>query len=135
MYIIGTVISIIIGIAHFFVPGVFEWYSYIPHQYENLIVSIEWVNLCFSFMLSGLSLIAFLWRKKVFSGNKEAIALTSFLTFVWIFRVGIAIVVPIPIEPIAAVAYGQFAGASLVVILLIVPMIKVILMSKIPSNN
>ncbi|WP_099205417.1 hypothetical protein [Scatolibacter rhodanostii] len=125
-YYTGTILSLMIGILHFFVPWVFEWYSYIPSEYENLIVSIDWVNFCFSFMLSGISSLVLLWGKKVFTGNKEAITLLGFLTFVWIFRVFIAIVNPVPLEPVAAVAYGQFWGAVLIILLMLVPLIKAI---------
>ena len=38
---------------HFFVPWMFAWYSYIPASYKNLIVGIDWTNLCFSFFCLG----------------------------------------------------------------------------------
>ena len=33
------------------------------------------MNLCFSFLLSGLSLLLLLWGKKVFAKNKEAVVI------------------------------------------------------------
>ncbi len=129
-YYIGTAFSLLIGIWHFFVPWMFGWHSYIPSQYKNLIVSIDWVNLCFSLLLSGLSFLLILWGKKVFSGNAEAITLFGFLTFVWIFRVFIAVIIPIPLEPIAAVAYGQLAGAVIIAALLLVSLFAVIRIYK-----
>jgi magnesium-transporting ATPase (P-type) len=129
-YYIGTALSLLIGIWHFFVPWMFGWHSYIPSQYKNLIVSIDWVNLCFSLLLSGLSLLLILWGKKVFSGNAEAITLFGFLTFVWIFRVFIAIVIPVPLEPIAAVAYGQFAGSVIIATLMSVSLFNAVRLYK-----
>lgn len=129
-YYLGTALSLLIGIWHFFVPWMFGWHSYIPSQYKNLIVSIDWVNLCFSLLLSGLSLLLILWGKKVFSGNAEAITLFGFLTFVWIFRVFIAIVIPVPLEPIAEVAYGQLAGSVIIAALMIVSFFKAFLIYK-----
>ena len=113
----------------------FQWYSYIPHEYWNLIVGIDWTNLCFSLLLFGNSLLLLLWSKKIFSGNKEAIALYGFLTFVWIFRVSLALIEPWPLEPIAWVAYTQFGGALLVMALLLVPFIKLIVMERIKNKG
>jgi hypothetical protein len=70
MYDAGAAISLLVGLWHFTVPWMFGWASYIP--YETLVVPINYVNLCFSFLLSGLSLTVILWGKKVFAGNPEA---------------------------------------------------------------
>ena len=70
LYYTGASISMLMGLWHFTVPWLFGWASYIP--YATLVVSINYVNLCFSFLLSGLSLLLLFW-KKVFAKNKEAI--------------------------------------------------------------
>ena len=70
MYYSGAAISLLVGLWHFTVPWMFGWASYIP--YETLVVPINYVNLCFSFLLSGLSLTVILWGKKVFAKNPEA---------------------------------------------------------------
>ena len=77
MYYVGAAISLLVGLWHFTVPWMFGWASYIP--YETLVVPINYVNLCFSFLLSGLSLTVILWGKKVFAGNSEAFCLYGFL--------------------------------------------------------
>ena len=51
MYYAGAAISLLVGLWHFTVPWMFGWASYIP--YETLVVPINYVNLCFSFLLSG----------------------------------------------------------------------------------
>ena len=51
MYYAGAAISLLVGLWHFTVPWMFGWASYIP--YETLVVSVNYVNLCFSFLLSG----------------------------------------------------------------------------------
>lgn len=61
MYYTGAAISMLVGLWPFMVPWLFGWTSYIP--YATLVVSINYVNLCFSFLLSGLSLILILWGK------------------------------------------------------------------------
>ena len=60
MYYSGAAISLLVGLWHFTVPWMFGWASYIP--YETLVVPINYVNLCFSFLLSGLSLTVILWH-------------------------------------------------------------------------
>ena len=77
MYYVGAAISLLVGLWHFTVSWMFGWASYIP--YETLVVPINYVNLCFSFLLSGLSLTVILWGKKVFAGNSEAFCLYGFL--------------------------------------------------------
>ena len=85
MYYSGAAISLLVGLWHFTVPWMFGWASYIP--YETLVVPINYVNLCFSFLLSGLSLTVILWGKKVFAQNPEAFYLYGFLLALWLFRV------------------------------------------------
>lgn len=59
-------ISMLIGLWHFFVPKMFRWYDYLPTQYENLIVGIDWTNYCFSLLLFGLSLLLIILGKKYY---------------------------------------------------------------------
>lgn len=69
MYYTGESISMLVGLWHFTMPWLFGWASYIP--YATLVVSINYVNLCFSFLLSGLSLILLLWGKKYLQRIKK----------------------------------------------------------------
>ena len=55
LYFTTVVISALVGLWHFFVPWMFQWYDYLPMQYENLIVGIDYTNYCFSLLLFGLS--------------------------------------------------------------------------------
>ena len=123
MYYVGAAISLLVGLWHFTVPWMFGWASYIP--YETLVVPINYVNLCFSFLLSGLSLTVILWGKKVFAGNSEACCLYGFLLALWLFRVAVAVIYPCPPESNVWMSYGQFGGSVLVCVLLLVPCIRV----------
>ena len=98
LYYTGMTMSMLMGVWHFFVPWMFQWYSYIPSEYEVLKVSINWVNLCFSLFLFGISLIMLLGGKKVLAYNKEA--------NVWL-------------------SYGQFVGSILIMIMMLIPFIRI----------
>ena len=123
MYYTGASISMLVGLWHFTVPWLFGWASYIP--YATLVVSINYVNLCFSFLLSGLRLLLLLWGKKVFAKNKEAVVIYGFILLLWIFRMVMAIVCPCPPESNVWMSYGQLGCSVLVFLLLLVPFIRV----------
>lgn len=125
-YYITTITSMLIGLWHFFVPTMFEWYKYLPTQYENLIVAIDYINYCFSLLLFGISLILILWGKKVFKdNNKEAKELYIFLTIVWIFRGCLATFIePWPLEPAAIPAILQLIISDLLAITMTIISIK-----------
>ena len=90
LYYVTTVMSMLVGLWHFFVPVMFQWYDYLPMQYKNLIVGIDYTNYCFSLLLFGSSLLAIIWGKRALGENKEAKELYFFLTIVWIFRACLA---------------------------------------------
>lgn len=121
MYCFGSFLSMLVGIWHFTVPWMFQWAEYIP--YENLLVSIYYVNFCFSFLLTGISLIMLLWRRKVFDGNGEAMLLYGFFVLLWICRIGITFVWPCPPDANKWMNYGQLMGSVAIAFLLTVPFI------------
>ena len=123
LYIIGLILSAAVGLWHFSVPYLFQWYSYIPNEYESLIVGIEWINFFFSLLLSGYSLLLIFFRKKIFSGNKDLFIMYGFMVFVWFCRVVITFIKPWPFEPIVLVAYGQQIAAFIVFLLQIIPFV------------
>ena len=119
-YYMTCTLSMLVGIWHYFVPQLFDWYSYLPAQYENLIVAIEWTNWCFSVLLFGVSLICLIWGRKAFNQNREAKKLYIFLTLVWIYRACLALFIrPWPLEPVPAVAIGQLVVSVVLTIAMI----------------
>ena len=83
------------------------------------------MNLCFSFLLSGLCLLLLLWGKKVFAKNKEAVVIYGFILLLWIFRVVMAIVCPCSPESNVWMSYGQLGGSVIVMFLLLAPFIRI----------
>lgn len=119
-YYITVIISALVGLWHFFVPWMFQWYDYLPMQYENLIVGIDYTNYCFSFLLCGLSIMLIVLGKRALHNNREVIYFYYFLTLVWLFRACLATFIePWPLQPIPAAAIGQLAASDVLAILMI----------------
>lgn len=95
-YTVGLSVSALAGILHFFAPYAFAWYSYIPDAPPEIYASIDYVNFLFSLLLSGLSILLLLMKKRAFAGSVEVRAFYFFLTFVWLCRVLLTIVIPWP---------------------------------------
>ncbi len=120
LYYVTVVISALVGLWHFFVPWMFQWYNYLPMQYENLIVGIDYTNYCFSLLLFGLSAMLIILGKKALSLNREVICFYFFLTIVWIFRACLAsFIEPWPLQPIPAAAIGQLIASDALAIMML----------------
>jgi len=121
LYFITVITSALVGLWHFFVPWMFQWYDYLPTQYENLIVGIDYTNYCFSLLLFGLSLMLIILGKKALAMNREVVYFYFFLTVVWIFRACLAsFIEPWPLQPIPAAAIGQLVASDVLAVMMIV---------------
>ncbi len=121
LYYLTTALSSVVGLWHFFVPWMFQWYDYLPMQYENLIVGIDYTNYCFSLLLFGLSFLLTILGKRALSFNREVMAFYLFLTIVWVFRAMLSsFIEPWPLEPIPAAAIGQLAASDLLALLMVI---------------
>lgn len=121
LYYITVITSALVGLWHFFVPWMFQWYDYLPMQYENLIVGIDYTNYCFSLLLFGLSVMLILLGKRALELNKEVIYFYLFLAVVWLFRACLATFIePWPLDPIPAAAIGQLVASDLLAVFMII---------------
>ena len=121
LYYVSVVISALVGLWLFFVPWMFQWYDYLPTQYRNLIVGIDYTNYCFSLLLFGLSVMLILLGKRALAMNREVIYFYFFLTVVWIFRACLAsFIEPWPLQPIPAAAIGQLIASDVLAVMMIV---------------
>lgn len=121
LYFMTVGISALVGLWHFFVPHIFQWYDYLPMQYENLIVGIDYTNYSFSLLLFGLSFMLIILGKRALSINREVIYFYFFLTVVWFFRACLATFIePWPLQPIPAAAIGQMVASDILAGMMIV---------------
>lgn len=134
LYYFTVIISALVGLWHFFVPTLYQWYDYLPMQYENLIVGIDYTNYCFSLLLFGLSTLLIILGRKVLSYSTESCIFYFFLTVVWIFRAMLAsFIEPWPLDPIPAAAIGQLIASDALALLMII--MSVILLKNINKHN
>lgn len=121
LYYASLAIGMLVGLWHFFVPHMFKWYDYLPMQYENLIVGIDYTNYCFSALLFGISLVLILLGKSAFSLNRETIIFYTFLTVVWVFRACLAVFIePWPLEPVPAAAISQLIASVILAAMMVI---------------
>lgn len=111
----------LVGFWHFFVPHLYDWYDYLPMQYETLIVGIDYTNYCFSALLFGSSLVLIILGKSALSLNRETVIFYTFLTTVWVFRACLATFIePWPLEPVPTAAIGQLIMSDLLALLMVI---------------
>lgn len=125
VYYFTVVASMLVGLWHFFVPLMFQWYDYLPMQYENLIVGIDYTNCCFSALLFGISLLLTFLGKRALDLNREVVIFYSFLTIVWVIRAALAsFIEPWPLDPVPAAAIGQLVAADVLAVLMVFMSLK-----------
>lgn len=131
LYYFTVIFSAIVGLWHFFVPWMFQWYDYLPMQYENLIVGIDYTNYCFSLLLFGMSVLLAVLGKKALQASAESCIFYFFLTVVWLFRAMLSTFIePWPLEPIPAAAIGQLAASDILAALMVIVSIALLKQMK-----
>jgi hypothetical protein len=120
LYYVSLAISALVGLWHFFVPHMYDWYDYLPMQYENLIVGIDYINYCFSALLLGTSLVLILLGKSALTLNLETLVFHTMLTVIWVFRACLSLFIePFPMEPTPAAAIGQLLLAVTMALMMV----------------
>jgi hypothetical protein len=90
----ASVASIAFGVWHFFVPGVWKWYSYIDPNATELIVAVRAINVFFSLSLVLFGVLNILF---VFGGNANRfsiIALLAATCILWLTRTAFQVIYP-----------------------------------------
>jgi hypothetical protein len=90
----GFAISLLFGVWHFFIPYMFQWYSYIPTAPRPIIVSIDWINFLFSLLLAGNSILLIINQKKIVKKEKSIFSFYLLLLLCWFARVVITFIDP-----------------------------------------
>ena len=90
----GSVVSIGFGIWHFFVPNIWDWYSYIDRDATELVIAVRAINIFFSLVLVllGISNVLIAFRKNPDKFSSTIILSISII--LWMSRVILQIIYP-----------------------------------------
>jgi len=90
----ASIISICFGVWHFFVPGIWNWYSYIDKSATELVIAVQAINVFFSLLLVllGTANILFVFRKPF--DRFSTIVILSISTILWATRLVLQILYP-----------------------------------------
>jgi len=91
---LGSIVSIGFGIWHFFVPCIWNWYSYFDKAATELVIAVRAINIFFSLLLIliGIANILFVFRKPI--DRFSTIVLLSISAILWTARFILQIVYP-----------------------------------------
>lgn len=110
---IGSVASIAFGVWHFFIPGVWKWYSYIDPNATELIVAVRAINVFFSLSLVLIGALNILF---IFGGNSNRysiIALLDATSILWVTRTAFQVIYPQG-SLVPGLRYGMLAVFTIV---------------------
>jgi len=92
--ILGSIISIAFGLWHFFVPSIWNWYSYIDKTATELVLAVRAINIFFSLLLVLLGLANILIITRKLQNRFSTIVILSISTILWMTRVILQIIYP-----------------------------------------
>lgn len=91
---IGSIISISFGIWHFFVPAIWDWYSYIDKTATELIMAVRAINIFFSLSLVLLGIANLFVVFKMPRERFSLVVLLSVSVILWATRFVLQIIYP-----------------------------------------
>jgi hypothetical protein len=94
LVLIGSCVSVGFGIWHFFVPGAWNWYSYIDINATELVAAVRAINAFFSLslVLFGIVNILLIYGDK--SNRYSIIVLLAATSILWLARVAFQVIYP-----------------------------------------
>ena len=115
---IGSTITICFGGWHFFVPVIWNWYSYFPGDASELVVAVRAINIFFSISLIifGAIMLVFIYRKPIVAFYARSISIS--LSLLWGIRVVSQLIWPQG-SMTPALQYGMLSVFVLVFILFV----------------
>lgn len=88
----GSISMIAFGVWHFFVPGIYKWYSYMSSSAPELAVAVRATNMFFSLSLVLIGIVNIIF---MFAGNRfTLIVMLGMSCVLWAIRVVMQFVFP-----------------------------------------
>ena len=105
---VGSVVTICLGLWHFFVPKIWNWYSYISPNAPELITAVRAINIFFSLCLVLFGVVNILFINGTNSNRYSIIIMLSATSILWLIRSILQIIYPQgSLNP--AIQYGMLA--------------------------
>jgi hypothetical protein len=128
---LGSAASIGFGVWHFFVPSLWNWYSYIDASATELVVAIRAINVFFSLSLVLFGLMNLLLAYGPDKSRYAAVVVLGATCILWSTRVVMQIAYPQgSMSP--ALQYGLLVAFALVLACYAIPLVLVILDRNLP---
>lgn len=119
--IIGSVASIGFGIWHFFVPKLWNWYSFIDPKATELIVAVRVINVFFSLSLVMFGIINILFIYADHANRYSIIVLLTATSILWLTRLSFQLFYPQgSLYP--GLQYGMLAAFAIIALCHLIPL-------------
>lgn len=118
---IGSLASIGFGIWHFFVPVIWNWYSYIDDQATELIVAVRAINVFFSLSLVLFGIVNLLFNLSGNANRYSIIVVLAVTCILWLTRLLFQLIYPQgTINPL--LQYGMLSAFIIVNLCYLIPL-------------
>lgn len=126
LVIIGSLSSIGFGIWHFFVPKVWNWFTFMDPKATELIVAVRAINVFFSLSLVLFGVINFLFIYSNHANRFSILVMLSATTILWLTRLLFQLIYPQgSLYP--GLQYGLLAAFALIALCYLVPLLIICL--------
>ncbi len=120
--IIGSISSIGFGLWHFFVPKVWNWYSFIDPKASELVIAVRAINVFFSLALVLFGVINFLFIYADHANRYSIIVLLSATTILWLTRLSFQLIYPQgSLYP--GLQYGMLVAFAMITLCYLIPLL------------
>jgi len=129
---IGSSASIGFGVWHFFVPRLWNWYTYIDSHATELVVAVRAINVFFSLSLVLFGIINILL---IYGGNSNRYSIIVMLaatSLLWLTRVFLQVIYPQG-SHYPGLQYGMLAAFTLVSLCYVISLL--VILFKLPMSS
>lgn len=120
--IIGSISSIGFGIWHFFVPKVWNWYSFIDPKASELVIAVRAINVFFSLALVLFGVINFLFIYANNANRYSIMVMLSATTILWLTRLSFQLIYPQG-SLYSGLQYGMMAAFAMITLCHLIPLL------------
>lgn len=124
LVIIGSLSSIGFGIWHFFVPKLWNWYSFIDPKATELIVAVRAINVFFSLVLVMFGIINILFIYGDHANRFSILVMLTVTSILWLTRLSFQLIYPQgSLYP--GLQYGMLAAFAIIALCHLIPLLMI----------